>query len=143
MITAVDTNLIVALWNTDPKLNLIAQKALDGAIGKGGLVISAPVFAELLAAPSRTESFVEAFVVNTGISVDWNLHQSIWRTAGRAYGKYAVRRKAQRDPGPRRILADFLIGAHALEHGYSLLTLDDRDYRAAFPSLVIVPVATP
>jgi predicted nucleic acid-binding protein len=33
----------------------------------------------------------------------------------------------------RRILADFLIGAHALHHGYGLLTFDDRRYPAAFP----------
>ena len=140
MITAVDTNVIVALWDLDPKWNVPAQTALDGAVTKGGLVISAPVFSELLAVPSRTEGFVEAFVTATGISVDWNLHQTIWRTAGRAYGKYADRRKKQRDSGPRRILADFLIGAHALEHGYSFLTLDDRLYRPAFPNLKIVPL---
>jgi len=33
-----------------------------------------------------------------------------------------------------------LIGAHALEKGYSLLTLDDGIYRAAFPKLHIVRV---
>lgn len=140
MITAVDTNVIVALWSADPKLNIAARKSLDGAVGKGGLVISAPVFSELLAVPSRTESFVESFITNTSIFVDWNLSQAMWRTAGRAYGKYAARRKAQRDPGPRRILADFLIGAHAEEHGYSMLTLDDHLYRSAFPNLVIVPI---
>jgi predicted nucleic acid-binding protein len=46
----------------------------------------------------------------------------------------------QRDTGPRRILADFLIGAHACERGYRLLTLDDRLYRAAFPDLALVRV---
>jgi predicted nucleic acid-binding protein len=50
---------------------------------------------------------------------------------------YAERRHKQRDTGVRRILADFLIGAHADVRGYRLLTLDERLYRAAFPSLTI------
>ena len=44
MIAAVDTNVIVALRDLDPKWNVAAQTALDGAVAKGGLVISAPVF---------------------------------------------------------------------------------------------------
>lgn len=40
----------------------------------------------------------------------------------------------------RRILADFLIGAHALVKGYTLLTLDEGMYRAAYPRLGIVTV---
>lgn len=41
---------------------------------------------------------------------------------------------------PRRILADFLIGAHALHSGYRLLTLDDRFYRTAFPRLSLLTI---
>lgn len=56
----------------------------------------------------------------------------------RLWGGYAERRRAQPpDPGPRRILADFLIGAHALQIGSTLLTLDMRTYRAAFPALSV------
>ena len=43
--------------------------------------------------------------------------------------------RKQRDSGARRILADFLIGAHAHTRGYRLLTLDERLYKAAFPTL--------
>jgi predicted nucleic acid-binding protein len=35
------------------------------------------------------------------------------------------------------LLADFLIGAHALENGYKLLTLDGGLYRRAFPGLQV------
>jgi predicted nucleic acid-binding protein len=42
------------------------------------------------------------------------------------------------DSGPRRTLADFLIGAHALHHVLRLLTLNDRLYCAAFPRLAIL-----
>ncbi len=138
MTTAVDTNVLVGLWNEDDALNTLARSALDAALSRGRLVIAAPVFAELLASPSRNEAFLDSFCTQTGISVDWDLNESIWRTAGRAFQSYAVRRRKSADSGPRRILADFLIGAHALQRGYRLLTLDDRLYRAAFPRLRIV-----
>jgi predicted nucleic acid-binding protein len=108
--------------------------------GRGTLVTTATVFAELMAAPGRSESFLDSFFRETGISIDWVLDESVWRTAGRAFQGYAARRRKQRDAGPRRILADFLIGAHALEGGHSLLTLDDHLYRTAFPHLAVVRV---
>jgi hypothetical protein len=84
MSTAVDSNVLIALWNEDDTLNTQARSALDTALGRGGLVIAAPVFAELLAAPSRTESFLDSFCKETGIAVDWNLNEATWRGAGRA-----------------------------------------------------------
>lgn len=137
MTTAIDTNVIVTLWDQDPALSLAAQTALDAAFNRGGLIAAAPVFAELLAAPGRTENFLNSFLEETGIAVDWNLGEPVWRSAGRAFQAYAERRRKQRDSGTRRILADFVIGAHALTRGYSLLTLDERLYRAAFPGLTV------
>jgi hypothetical protein len=135
MITAVDTNLFIALWDKDPGLSLAAQMTLESAFSRGSLVIAAPVFAELMAAPGRTESFVNSFLEETSIAVDWDLDEPVWRAAGRAFQSYAERRRKQRDAGARRILADFLIGAHALTRGYRLLTLDERLYKTAFPGL--------
>ena len=83
---------------------------------------------------------LDSFCKETGIAVDWNLNEAMWHAAGRAFQHYAARRRRQRDSGPRRILADFLIGAHALRHGFRLLTLDDRLYRTAFPRLAILTV---
>jgi len=140
MSTAIDSNVFIALWNEDDSLNTQARSALDAALGRGGLFIAAPVFAELLAAPSRTELFLDSFFAETSITVDWNLNEAVWRTAGRAFQQYVARRRRQRDASPRRILADFVIGAHALHHGFHLLTLDDRLYRAAFPRLTVLSV---
>ena len=137
MTTAIDTNVIIALWDRSVSLSSSAQTALEAAFGRGSLVVAAPVFAELLAAPGRTEAFVDAFLEDTGISVEWNLDEMTWRTAGRAFQRYAERRRKQRDSGTRRILADFLMGAHAETRGYRLLTLDERIYRTAFPKLVV------
>src|SRR6266849_1666865 len=135
MTTAVDTNVMIALWDKDSALSLAAQNALDAAFNRGTLVAAAPVFAELLAAPGRSETFVGSFFEETGITVDWELPEQIWRSAGRAFQAYAERRRRQRDRGARRILADFLIGAHAHTRSYRLLTLDERLYKAAFPTL--------
>jgi predicted nucleic acid-binding protein len=135
MTTAIDTNVIIALWDNDPTLSQAAEAALEAAFHRGSMVVAAPVFSELIAAPGRTESFVTSFLEENGIGVDWNLDESIWRSAGRAFQTYAERRRKQRDHGTRRILADFLIGAHAHLRGYRLLSLDERLYRAAFPTL--------
>lgn len=72
--------------------------------------------------------------------MDWNLDEAVWRAAGKAFQHFVARRRKQRDAGPRRILADLLIGAHALQNGFRLLTLDDRIYSAAFPRLAIVTI---
>ena len=140
MTTAVDTNIIVALWDRDDTLSRAAQEALDSALGRGLLIVAGPVFAELLAFPSRSEAFLDSFFKDTGIRVDWNLAETVWRAAGRSFRAYAARRRKHRDSGPRRILADFLIGAHAVQNGYQLLTLDDRFYRLAFPDLRLIVV---
>jgi predicted nucleic acid-binding protein len=137
MATAIDTNVIVALWDENSGLSQSAETALELAYRRGSLIIAAPVFAELIAAPTRSEAFVSSFLEENGIAIDWNLDEPIWRSAGRAFQAYAERRRQQSDRGARRILADFLIGAHADIRGYRLFSLDERLFRAAFPALKI------
>jgi predicted nucleic acid-binding protein len=140
MITSIDTNVLVALWDRDDSLNSVAQTALDAAMASGKLIISGVVFAELIAFPRRTEAFIDQFLSDTRIAVEWTINESIWRLAGRAFQNHARRRQRQRAGGPRRLLADFLIGAHASERDYRLLTLDDGIYRAAFPKLTLISI---
>jgi predicted nucleic acid-binding protein len=140
MTTALDTNVVVAYWGPNQSFGVAVQNALEAAFSRGSLTVSAPVFAELVAGPGRSEDFVNGFFEDTGIAIDWHLSETIWRSAGRAFRGYAERRRKHGDSGTRRILADFLIGAHAAIHGYRLLTLDDRLYRSAFPTLRIETV---
>lgn len=139
MTTAIDTNVIVALWDADDTLHRAAREALDTAQDRGRLVICGAVYAELLAAPERTEAFVDGFCEETGIAVEWELGERVWRAAGAAFQGYSVRRRKQKSVEARRILADFVIGAHALVNGYKLLTLDAGIYQA-FPKLGIATV---
>jgi len=137
MTTAIDTNVIVALWDAEDSLHRAARAALDKAFNEGTLVISGAVYAELMAAPGRTEAFVDRFCEETGIGVEWEIGERVWRAAGTAFQGYAARRRKQKGAEARRILADFVIGAHALVNGYKLLTMDAGIYQASFPKLAI------
>jgi len=138
MTTAIDTNVIVALWNKDETQNLTAKKALGESQMGGRLVICGAVYAELMAAPGRSETFVDRFCEEAGIAVEWEIGEKAWRSAGTAFQGYAARRRKQKSAEARRLLADFVIGAHALVNGYKLLTLDAGIYQAAFPRLGIL-----
>ncbi len=138
MITAIDSNVIVGFWNPDDALNTRSRNALDAAFDSGGVIICGAVYGELLAGPRRTEDFVDTFLQDSEIAVDWSSNEAVWRTAGTGFQKYSARRRRQKLDEPRRILTDFYIGAHAFCNGYRLLTLDDRIYRTAFPKLDIV-----
>ena len=139
MSTAIDSNVITALWYEDDALNQPAMQALNAAYAKGDLTIAAPVYAELLAGPDASESKLDAFLSDAEITVDWKLPETMWRAAGLAFHTYRNRRRlSSASSTPRRVLADFLIGAHALINGHALLTLDKRLYKSAFPGLKIL-----
>ena len=138
MISAIDTNIIISLWDAEKRTHLPALRILEAASSRGGVMICGAVFGELLAAPKRTEEFVKGFLNDANITVDWSSSEAIWRTAGAAFQKHAARRRRQNAGSPRRILTDYFIGAHAVVNGYDLLTLDASIYKASFPTLTIV-----
>jgi predicted nucleic acid-binding protein len=136
MRTAVDTNVLSAIWSSETSAVWMAT-ALGNAKSEGGLVVSAPVYAELLAHPNASASFVDAFLENTGITIDFEFPRRIWLEAARRFSRCAARRR--RGAGePRRLLVDFLIGAHALLEADRLMTLDAKPYKRDFPELKII-----
>jgi predicted nucleic acid-binding protein len=70
--------------------------------------------------------------------VDLKIEERVWTIAGLCYARYAARRRKATGEGPRRILADFLIGAHALVQADRLLTLDPKRYSQDFPELKLL-----
>jgi len=138
MTTSIDTSIIVSLGSHKTELNSPASNALESVAAGGGLVISAPVFAELIAAPGFNEESIAEFCAGAGIVIELEMAETVWREAGRSFQAYAKRRRHSGDHHPRCILADFLIGAHALVNGYALLTMDKSIYRAAFPALKLL-----
>jgi predicted nucleic acid-binding protein len=137
MRTAIDTNVLSALWSREPLAGEAAAR-LGRAHQEGGLVIAAPVYAELLAHPSATESFVDTFLDSTHVVVDFALDDAVWREAGRCFRDYAVRRRTSGSQHPKRLLFDFVIGAHAGLCADRLLTLDRDRYKTDFPQLVLI-----
>jgi len=138
MRTAIDTNVISALWSGEPASQGMAA-LLGRAKNEGGLVICAPVYVELLAYPKATRTFLEQFLAATHIVTDFLLDEAVWQEAGAAYAAYAHRRRQSKDGSSKRLLVDFLVGAHALLRADRLLTLDAPRYRGAFPTLVMMP----
>jgi hypothetical protein len=135
--TAIDTNAISALWSVEPLVAQISAKLAD-AHRAGGLTIAAPVYAELLAYRGMTGDRLNEFLSTTGVFVDFRMEEEVWRLAGRRFAKHAARRRAARSGQPRRLVADFVIGAHALLHADQLLTLDVSIYKQDFPELKII-----
>jgi predicted nucleic acid-binding protein len=135
--TAIDTNVLSALWSKEPRASDIA-KELGQAKTEGGLVVGGPVYAELLAYPKATESFVNDFLADTGIDVDFEFQRPVWLEAGRRFARYAKRRRKSALQGPRRLLADFIIGSHALTQADRLMTLDPQRYKLDFPELKLI-----
>jgi predicted nucleic acid-binding protein len=136
MRTAIDSNVLSALWSKEPLASDIATN-LGNAQREGGLVVSAPVYAELLAYPKATESFVNEFLADTGIAVDFEFPESLWLEAGRRFARYAKRRRPAHQ-GPKRLLADFIIGSHALAQADRFMTLDPKRYERDFPELKLM-----
>ncbi len=137
MRTAIDTNILSALWSKERPASEIGIN-LGNAQREGGLVVGAAVYAELLAYPGATETFVNQFLADTGIVVDFELQKDVWLEAGRRFARYAKRRRKTAAKGPRRLLVDFLVGAHALAQADRLMTLDPMRYKQDFPELRLI-----
>ncbi len=132
---SLDTNILSAYLNPRDVQFGVAQSNLARVANKHRLLVCGAVYSELLAAPFSSESGLDEFLEDYAIAIDWQTEESIWREAGRAFRAYSQLRQKYAQPAPRRILADFLIGAHALERGLTLLTLDSRLYTSSFPKL--------
>jgi predicted nucleic acid-binding protein len=138
MRSAVDTNIISALWALQPLAEKVAALLVE-ARQEGGLVICGPVYAELCAHPLAKTKFVDQFLLDTNIAVDFETDEAVWKDAARAFADYATRRRKLGDGQPKRLLADFIIGAHSLLHADRLLTLDPSRYKQSFPKLRLLP----
>ena len=137
MRTAIDTNVFSAIWSNDPSVPSLLAK-LSRARADGALLICPAVFSELHAYPGATPVFIKGMLERTGVTVDYALQEKLWLEAGQRYAAYAARRRKSKGDSPRRMLSDFLIGAHALLQSERFLTLDPAIYRRNFPELKLL-----
>ena len=137
MRTAIDTNVISIIWSGDPPA-AEAARTLARAANEGALVISAPVYVELLAHPKATQHLMDHFLASTRVEVDFVIDEPVWRETAQRFVAYARRRRKSGGGEAKRLLVDFLIGAHAFLHADRLFTLDPHRFTRDFPSLRLI-----
>jgi predicted nucleic acid-binding protein len=135
--TAVDTNVFSALWSSEPTAQLVIR-LLGQARSAGSIAICGPVYAELFAHPKVTSGFVDKFLTDTEVQIDFDCGEKTWRDVARSYALYAERRRRSDSNSAKRLLVDFVVGAHAMHHADQLLTLDASRYRTDFPELKVI-----
>lgn len=136
MRTALDSNILSSLWSNEPSAGRV-QTELRSARLQGGIVVCAPVYVELIAHPLVPAGFVDKFLAEAGIVIEFDLDESIWRKAAEGFAAYVQRRRRSGGTSPKRVLPDFIIAAHALLRADRLLTLDPTRYRQDFPGLTL------
>jgi hypothetical protein len=135
--TAVDTTIISALWSgTGPSAKVASL--LTMAADEGALVICAPVYVELMAYPNATREYLDQFLASTRVEVDFGIDEPVWREAAERFANYAHRRRKPGGGEAKRMLADFIIGAHASLQSDRLFTLDPRRFTKDFPKLPLM-----
>lgn len=136
MSSAIDTNVILNMAGGEASTAKETAILLEREGRIAGLTVSPVVYAECLAHPGWKQADLDYLLRKTKIGVDWDVTEDVWVTAGLRFAKYAARRRRSPNGDPRRIAADFLIGAHALTAG-TLITYD-RFFGQYFPELRIV-----
>jgi predicted nucleic acid-binding protein len=128
-----------ALWTNEKPATRI-ETELVRARRQGSLAISAFTHAECHGCPGASEEFIDKFLATAGIDVDFRLPDEIWSLTSERFAKYADRRRRTGGDLPRRILADFLIGAHARFQADRLMTMDTAFFARNFPELRLLSV---
>lgn len=131
MITAVDTSVLLDVLLGDPRFGPASRAALRTAAAQGALIVSTTVAAELAAAYDQPTRSVHAL---SRLGIDLVPDDSdIALQAGGGWRRYRHAGGTR-----RRILPDFLIGAHAMQVADRLLSRDRGFYRSHFDRLEVL-----
>jgi predicted nucleic acid-binding protein len=136
MITAVDTNVLLDVLVADPTFGRSSAHALRTALRQGQLIACDVVWAEVAVSFASATAALNALkTLNLEFSA---LTLEAALEAGLAWKAYR-----QRGGAKTRVVADFLIGAHAIFHADRLLTRDRGFYRSCFKRLKVLDPTRP
>ena len=134
-VIALDASVLIDVLVADPRHADASEEAIAGALAMGEVVVCEAVIAELQSLLD-TEADVMEVLESMGIRFQPGSEQVAMRAG------LMNKRFRKRGGGRERVMADFLIGAHAMLQCKALITRDDAFFRDYFKGLrIIVPRA--